>query len=184
MSDQVQHLRTRLSIEVLKDLLFKEEERKVILNTELGIWAVVNIKSGKELANSVPTLRGANSVRGVIVITLLYGVKTEYYDDYGKKDTRKYYNSAIVKETEKFRKTFETYFKLIKKEEMAKKFVKLAEVLGDEKARNLLKTHKLVFLQNDYFTKNIYFDTCHCTTLDERLQLQDLGINVSIMEYV
>ena len=185
------HLRTRIGIEDLKALLREDEkeneedekESRVILCAQNQIWLLVNENSATDLADTIFTLKSA------IVVQLLYGVKIEYY--YYKKrididKAKKIYGIKFINKTEKFKRTYETYFKHIKKEEYAKKYAKLAEVLGEEKANYLLNTNytskaKLLHLVSiDGFFSNQYGDMAGNTTHEERIQLLELGIEVRI----
>ena len=196
MLDQVQHiLRTRLSIEDIKDLLIKDEKHYAILNPKHQVWLCVNHNSATELAHSLDSAFAQELadkifvLRGAVVVRLLFGVTTEYYlyrKRISKKKAEREYGTEFVNMVEEFKGTYETYFKQIKKEEYAKKYAKLAEVLGEEKANYLLNTDynpeaKLLHLVSiDGFFSNTYGDMAENTTTEERAQLLELGIKVQI----
>lgn len=205
------HLRARIGIEDLKDLLIKDEKHKSILNTTHNIWLCVEY-SATELAHSkgesdIPedsesdSQKLANTIfilQAAIVVKLVGGstnnknfknVTIEYYH-YKKRRTKaeaeEIYGTEFITMVEKFKATYETYFKRIKKEEYAKKHAKLAEVLGEERTKYLLSTDYdpysklLQLIKKDNFFTNEYVDLSNTTTPDERAQLLKLGIDVQI----
>ena len=190
MLDQVQHsLRTRLSIGDIKDLLIKDEKHYAILNPKHQIWLCINHNSATELAHSLDSAFAQELadkifvLRGAVVIRLLHGVTTEYYlyrKRISKTKAEREYGTEFISMVEKFKATYETYFKQIKKEEYTRKYAKLAEVLGEEKASNLIKTEQLELISIDGFFSNIYLDHSQTTTTSERSQLLELGIEIRI----
>ena len=216
MSEQVQHtLRTKIGMEDLKDLLIKDEKHRVILNPEHQVWLCINENSAKDLAHSkgVSDILEAEEdpeghaqelantifiLQASIVVKLVGGstnnnkfknVSAEYYlyrKRISKDKAEREYGTEFITIVEEFKETYETYFKQIKKEEYARKYAKLAEILGEEKANYLLNTNyspeaKLLHLVSiDGFFSNQYGDMAGNTTHEERAQLLELGIEVRI----
>ena len=163
---QTNHLRARIGLEDLKELLFEREKHKSILNPAHNIWLCVEYTSAKELAHSkgisdIPedsegyAQKLANTIfilQAAIVVRLIGGstnssnfknVSVEYYHWKQKKSkaqAEKIYGTEFITLVEEFKRTYETYFKRIKQEAYAEKYAKLAEVLGEERTNYLLTT--------------------------------------------
>ncbi len=189
---QQTNLRARIGLEGIKDLLIKDEKHYAILNPEHQVWLCVNHGSATELAHSktkdLPAhAQGlANTIfvlRGAVVIRLLHGVTTEYYlykKRISKQKAAREYGTEFITLVEEFKATYGSYFKQIKQEAYAQKYAKLAEVLGEERARELIKSEQLELVSIDGFFSNLYVDLSQTTTLDERAQLLELGLDVQI----
>ncbi|MCE7748935.1 MAG: hypothetical protein GPJ51_11090 [Candidatus Heimdallarchaeota archaeon] len=172
MSDQrqIQHLHAKIGLENLKEFLFTEETKRVILNPKHQLWLCVNDSSATELVNII------FHVKGAVVINCCNGVSTEYYH-YKKKIARDRAESGIATMLEGFRRTYETYYNHIQKEVRTKHYAILAEILEEERAKII---HNIPVVKK---LNNIdYFDQGNITTPEERQQIEELGLNVGILE--
>ena len=144
------------------------------LNQQLGLYLAVNTKSLLEQTRKY-------RITAAIIITHSQGVELQFYDYSREKIiAKKDALSNIVHEAERYRKEFQALFSKIKEEQFKKNLDSLTLLLGEERAKQLFNNK----VYSWDFTKKVYQDSSNLTTLEERKQLHEKGIEIVQLEYV